>query len=127
MVEPRVGPFSPDARAAFRTLDQTMLGRLRASQGSGYSSILAHIEENASKLALIRAVSRDPVDPVIEGHDAEWGIMLSRHCAELTIREVPAGVPASGSGYPRRGCPMPERVISPFAILQGGCLYMGRP
>lgn len=92
MVEPRVVPSDSCARDAFRDLDQSMLGRLRASQGSGYSSILARIEENASKLALIRAVSRDPVDPVIEGPDAEWGIMLSRHCADLTIREVRARV-----------------------------------
>ena len=92
LVESRIVPFSAAARAAFRDLDQSMLGRLRASQGSGYSSILARIEENASKLALIRTVSRDPVDPIIEGHDAEWGIMLSRHCAELTIREVRARV-----------------------------------
>jgi hypothetical protein len=92
LVEPRVVPASAAARAAFKELDQSMLERLRASQGTGYSSILARIEENASKLALIRAVSRDPVAPAIEDHDAHWGIMLSRHCAELTIREVRARV-----------------------------------
>lgn len=92
LVEPRVVPASAAARAAFKELDQSMLERLRASQGTGYSSILARIEENASKLALIRAVSRDPVAPQIEDHDAHWGIMLSRHCAELTIREVSARV-----------------------------------
>ena len=92
LVEPRVVPASAAARAAFKELDQSMLERLRASQGTGYSSILARIEENASKLALIRAVSRDPVTPQIEDHDAHWGIMLSRHCAGLTIREVRARV-----------------------------------
>jgi len=66
--------------------------KLRTSRGTGFSSILARIEENATKLALIRAVSRDPVDPQIEDHDARWGIMLSRHCAELTIREASARV-----------------------------------
>jgi hypothetical protein len=92
LVEPRVVSMTPQARAAFRQLDQELVGQLRTSRGSGYSSILARIEENATKLALIRAVSRDPVDPRIEEDDALWGIMLSRHCAELTIREATARV-----------------------------------
>jgi hypothetical protein len=92
LVDPRVVAMTPQAKAAFKQLDQELLGQLRTSRGTGYSSILARIEENATKLALIRAVSRDPVDPQIEGHDADWGIMLSRHCAELTIREATARV-----------------------------------
>lgn len=92
LVEPRVVPMTPQARDAFRALDQELVGQLRKSRGTGYSSILARIEENATKLAFIRAVSRDPVDPRIEDHDAHWGIMLSRHCAELTIREATARV-----------------------------------
>ena len=92
LVEPRVVPMSAQARDAFCLLDQELLGRLRASRGTGFSSILARIEENATKLALIRAVSRDPVNPRIEDHDAHWGIALSRHCAELTIREASARV-----------------------------------
>ena len=92
LVEPRVVPMSAQARDAFCLLDQELLGRLRASRGTGFSSILARIEENATKLALIRAVSRHPVDPLSEDHDAHWGIALSRHCAELTIREASARV-----------------------------------
>ena len=88
LVEPRVVPMSTQARDAFRLLDQELLGRLRASRGTGFSSILARIEENATKLALIRAVSRDPVDPLIEDHDARWGILLAQHCAEVTIIEA---------------------------------------
>ena len=92
LVDPRVVPMTPQAKAAFKQLDQELVGQLRTSRGTGYSSILARIEENATKLAMIRAVSRDPVDPQIEDHDADWGIMLSRHCAELTIREASARV-----------------------------------
>ena len=62
------------------------------SRGEAFTSILARMEENATKLALIRAVSRDPIDPVITEEDATWGVMLSRHCAELTIRESAARV-----------------------------------
>ncbi len=92
LIDPRVVSMTQQARETFRQLDQELVGRLRTSRGTGYSSILARIEENATKLAMIRAVSRDPVDPQIEDHDAEWGIMLSRHCAELTIREASARV-----------------------------------
>ncbi len=92
LIDPRVVSMTQQARETFRQLDQELVGRLRTSRGTGYSSILARIEENATKLAMIRAVSRDPVDPQIEDHDAEWGIKLSRHCAELTIREASARV-----------------------------------
>ncbi|MFM6992845.1 MAG: hypothetical protein ACKOWD_16565, partial [Rhodoferax sp.] len=65
LVDPRVVPMTPQARATFRQLDQELVERLRTSRGTGYSSILARIEENATKLALIRAVSRDPVDSLL--------------------------------------------------------------
>ena len=86
--EPRVVLMNAEARTIFDQLDRQLLERLRLSRGTGFSSILARVEENATKLALIRAVSRDPVDPQIEAGDANWGILLSQHCAELTIREV---------------------------------------
>ena len=87
-VEPRVVPMAPEAKKKFNQLDCELIGRLRESRGTGFSSILARIEENATKLAMIRAVSHDPVAPLIEEADANWGILLAQHCAELTIREV---------------------------------------
>jgi len=85
---PRMVPINEQAKAAFRTLDRDLLNDLRAAHGTGFASILARIEENATKLALIRAVSRDPVDPEITGDDAEWGILIAQHCARQTIREA---------------------------------------
>ena len=85
---PRTVPMDGPAEAIFSTLDDELLSELRASHGTGFASILARIEENATKLALIRAVSRDAVDPEITGGDAEWGILIARHCAAQTIREV---------------------------------------
>jgi hypothetical protein len=92
MVDPRVVPMTAAARDGFRQLDQEIVARLRHARGSGSASILARIEENATKLALIRAVSRDPVAPQIEDHDAHWGIALAQHCAERTIQEAIARV-----------------------------------
>ncbi len=87
-VEPRVVPMAAEAKKRFNQLDDELIERLRDSRGGGFSSILARIEENATKLALIRAVSRDAVDPQIQEADAQWGIMLARHCAEHSIREA---------------------------------------
>ena len=87
-VEPRVVRLSDSAKSVLEQLDEDLLDQLRDSKGTGHTSILARIEENSTKLALIRAVSRDPVDPFITSEDASWGILLARHCAEQTIREV---------------------------------------
>jgi len=90
--EPRLVPMSTPAADALRALDAALLVELRASRGSGYSSILARIEEHATKLALIRAVSRDAIAPRIEEADATWAIALARHCAARTIREAQAHI-----------------------------------
>ncbi len=91
-VAPRVVPMAAEAKKRFKQLDHDLIERLRISRGSGFTSILARIEENATKLALIRAVSRDPVDPQIVEADAKWGIMFSQYCAELSIREASSRV-----------------------------------
>lgn len=88
LVEPRVVLMTSAAAEIFGQLDEELLEQLRNSRGTGFSSILARIEENATKLALIRAVSRDAIDPEIQEFDARWGILLSRHCADQTIREA---------------------------------------
>jgi len=87
-----VVPMTAQALDRFKKLDDEIIAKLRLSHGTAQTSILARIEENATKLALIRAVSNDPVDPVIEEADAEWGILIARHCAEQTIVEAKARV-----------------------------------
>ena len=91
-VEPRVVPMAAGAKKQFNLLDHELIERLRDSRGSGFTSILARIEENATKLALIRAVSHDPVDPQIVEADAKWAILFSQYCAELSIREASSRV-----------------------------------
>jgi len=81
-------PASEKAQAVFDLLGVELVQELRAAKHSGYASILARIEENAQKLALIRAVSNDADDPIIEEADALWAVALTRHCAEQTIKEV---------------------------------------
>jgi hypothetical protein len=92
MVDPRVVPMTPQARVVFLALDRSIMVRLRGARGTANASILARIEEHATKLALIRAVSRDAVNPQIEDHDAEWGLLIATHCAEYSMREAQARV-----------------------------------
>jgi hypothetical protein len=44
--------------------------------------------ENAIKLAMIRAISRDPVAPVIDGPDMAWGRVVATHCMDTLLQEA---------------------------------------
>ena len=86
--DPLTVPMAPEAREIFRDLSLKVTAQLREARGTRYTSILARIGENAAKLALIRAVSFDPVSPTIRAVDARWAIALVRHCADQTMVEV---------------------------------------
>jgi len=88
-VAPRYKPvrLSPAARSVFADLSAEITEKLNSPSAAGNESILARIKENAGKLALIRAVSREAITPYIEIHDAQWGILIARHSAELLIKE----------------------------------------
>ena len=53
-----------EATAIFDALDDEMTRRQRAAIGSDQSAALARVWENAAKVALIKAVSANPVAPV---------------------------------------------------------------
>jgi hypothetical protein len=86
--DPRTVTAVTEAREMFRALKAEVTGQLREARGTPFTSILARIAENAWKVALIRAVAFDPVEPVIRDIDAEWAIRLVRHCADYTMVEV---------------------------------------
>ncbi|WP_428484606.1 DUF3987 domain-containing protein [Rhodopila sp.] len=48
----------------------------------GYSSkeLVGKWEEHAIKLAMIRAISRDPLSPVMDAKCVEWGWRVAEHC-----------------------------------------------
>ncbi|MBF0184728.1 MAG: hypothetical protein HQM06_10125, partial [Magnetococcales bacterium] len=52
------------------------------------SPILARVWENAAKVALIRAVSANPVQPVIRDADAVWAIALVRYSVNTFIEDM---------------------------------------
>ena len=87
-VNPMIVPMTEEARARFRQLSVELTEELRAAAGTAFTAILARIGENALKLALIVAVGRDPIKPVIEIIAAEWAIGFVRHYAQRTMEAV---------------------------------------
>ncbi len=87
-VNPSIVPMTEEAKACFAGLSVQLTEELRAASGTAYTAILARIGENAMKLALIVAVGRDPLRPVIELGDAEWAIRFVRHFAKRTMDAV---------------------------------------
>ncbi|MBF0182653.1 MAG: DUF3987 domain-containing protein, partial [Magnetococcales bacterium] len=87
-VDPQVVPMLPDAWERFSALNRQVTALLRRTRGSQFSPILARAWENAAKVALIRAVSADPVHPVIRDADALWAIALVRYSINTFIADV---------------------------------------
>lgn len=87
-VDPMTVPMDDDAQARFDALGEEITAELRAAAGTFQTPILARIAENAAKVALVLAVGRDAVHPVIRLEDAVWAIDFVRHFARRTIDAV---------------------------------------
>jgi hypothetical protein len=86
--DPMIVPMTPEAGRVFAELGSDITRELREARGTGNNTVLARVSENAHKLALVAAVSRDPVAPEITIYDAEWAIGFVRRFARNTIRAV---------------------------------------
>jgi hypothetical protein len=86
--DPQVVAMDDDARAVFDELDAEMTLRQRAAVGTERSAVLARVWENTAKVALIKAVSADPDNPVTRGVDAQWARELVEHCVATLIAEA---------------------------------------
>ncbi|MCR8724149.1 PriCT-2 domain-containing protein [Frigidibacter sp. ROC022] len=87
-VDPMTVPMDDAAQARFDALGEETTAELRAAAGTFQTPILARIAENAAKVALVLAVGRDPVQPVIRIEEAVWAIDFVRHFARRTIDAV---------------------------------------
>ena len=82
-------PVDEDALAIFDALDEDMTRRQRIAVGTEQSAVLARVWENTAKVALVKAVSANPAEPVIRGVDAQWAREVVDHCvATLLIQAV---------------------------------------
>jgi len=87
-VNPIIVPMTGEARARFKLLSAELTEELRAAAGTAFTAILARIAENASKLALIIAVGRNPAAPEIDLSATDWAIDFVHHYAQLTMEAV---------------------------------------
>jgi hypothetical protein len=93
-------PETPEASDARRAMRQDQLQQQREAEGTYVTAIAGRLAENAMKLALIRAVSRDPGKPVIDVGDIAWGRALAQHCVDTLLRD--AGMHVADSDYERK-------------------------
>lgn len=56
--------------------------------GTPKASIVNRLGENASKLALICAISRNPAQPQITEAELSWGWALAEHCTRTVLRDA---------------------------------------
>ena len=85
---PYLVPESPGAERAIKKLRAEQLVVLRQAEGTYVTAIVARWGENAVKLALVRAVSRDPAWPTISEADVAWGRALARHCINTLLQDA---------------------------------------
>jgi hypothetical protein len=95
--QPHTVPETPEASAARRELRRHQLEQQRRHEGTYVTSIAGRLAENAMKLALVRAISRDPAAPVIQAEDVAWGRAVAQHCVDTLLRE--AGRHVADSDY----------------------------
>jgi hypothetical protein len=85
---PRLVPYSEDAYALSKVFEQEILdwrGRLSGA-GSDKATLLVRTREMALRIALILAVSRDAVSPMVRAADVQWASDYTRYYAQQTLR-----------------------------------------
>lgn len=90
--EPYIVPQTAAADLAWHDLRQHQLASQRRAEGTYVTAIAGRLAENAMKLALVRAISRNPAQPVIDAPDVAWGRALAQHCVDTLLREAPTHI-----------------------------------
>ena len=97
---PYLVPYGPGAKAAIKAVrDEQLAWRKRAREGHVEATV-ARWAEHTTKLALIRAVSRDPARPVITERDVAWARAFVKHCIDTMLEQ--AGHNVADTDYERR-------------------------
>ncbi|GGC63884.1 DNA primase [Siccirubricoccus deserti] len=81
-------PLTAEAEAAMVRVRREATELLRAHRGTYATALFGRYAENAAKLAMLAAVSRDPARPVTEARDVTWASRLVEHCIATLLREA---------------------------------------
>lgn len=80
--------FDAAAQRAFDRLSDDQLEWQRQARGQSSNAIIARIWEHAAKVALVRAVSLNPAQPIVTGPVAAWAVVLVDHCVKGLLTEA---------------------------------------
>lgn len=85
-------PYTVPMTAAAEALHDCKLAEedtwARKVAGTPQAAIVNRLGENASKLALICAISRDPAHPQVTEADVAWAWALAEHCTRTVLRDA---------------------------------------
>lgn len=85
-------PFTVPMTVAAEALHEQKLAEedawARKVAGTPQAAIVNRLAENAMKLALICAVSRNPAHPAITETEIAWGWALAEHCTRTLLRDA---------------------------------------
>lgn len=98
--DPYTVPMSEAAEEAHQKGLEAEDAWARKVEGTPQATIVNRLGENAAKLALISAISRNPSDPVISVSDVEWGWLLAEHCTRSLLQDATRYL--ADSDYERR-------------------------
>ena len=76
-------PFDDDAERHMAEMSQEITEKLRDMKGTPFTSILARQWEHTSRVAMIRAVSRNPAEPVVTLADVKWADAVVQRSVNL--------------------------------------------
>lgn len=97
---PYLAPFDPAAKAAIRAIRKEQLAWRKRAKQAHVEATVARWAEHTTKLALLHAVSRDPIRPVITERDVVWGRTFALHCIDTMLEQ--AGHNVADNDYERR-------------------------
>lgn len=84
----RVPYASEAASIRARAMREEQIDELRRNQGTAVTGIIARLAENASKIALIKAITDNPAAPAITVADLDWGMSIARHSVTTLLNAV---------------------------------------
>lgn len=81
-------PVTHGAVAMLDRLTDDQTDWLRSQSGTNATSVIARFWENVNKVAMIRAISDCPANPVITEVHVVWATKLVEHCTRTLLREA---------------------------------------
>ena len=136
--------FDNEAAAHMDAISDEELALKRRYGGSHVVAFWARFAEHVARMAIIKAISRDPLVPIISTTDTRWAEALVRHCIQQVLEKAddhiadndveanskrirklirdagPAGITTSGLTAGTRGIASKDRTQLLAALVEGG-------